>query len=103
MMMLTAIIVLAIGTYLIRISGPLLRKRITLSEHTEKIVKAGATVVLLALTVVSTVLVDGAWAGWALPAGVLVGGVLAWRKAPLAVVVIAAAATTALLRLAGVA
>lgn len=103
MMMLAAIIALAVGTYLIRISGPLLRRRITLSERTEKIVKAGATVVLLALTVVSTVLVDGAWAGWALPAGVLVGGVLAWRRAPLAVVVIAAAATTALLRLAGVA
>ncbi|GAB4007043.1 hypothetical protein GCM10029992_59640 [Glycomyces albus] len=59
--------------------------------------------VLLALTVVSTVLVDGEWAGFALPAGVLVGGVLAWRRAPLAVVVIAAATTTALLRLAGVA
>ncbi|WP_233163770.1 AzlD domain-containing protein [Glycomyces salinus] len=103
MMMLAAIIALAVGTYLIRISGPLLHRRITLSERTEKIVKAGATVVLLALTVVSTVLVDGAWAGWALPAGVLVGGVLAWRRAPLAVVVIAAAATTALLRLAGVA
>lgn len=103
MMMLAAILALAVGTYLIRISGPLLRRRITLSERTENIVKAGATVVLLALTVVSTVLVDGAWAGWALPAGVLVGGVLAWRRAPLAVVVIAAAATTALLRLAGVA
>jgi hypothetical protein len=34
---------------------------------------------------------------------VLVGGILAWRKASLAVVVIAAAATTALLRLAGIA
>lgn len=103
MKMLVAIIVLAVGTYLIRISGPLLRKRISLSERTEKLVKAGATVVLLALTVVSTVLVDGEWAGFALPAGVLVGGVLAWRRAPLAAVVIAAAATTALLRLAGIA
>ena len=36
------------------------------------------------------------------PAGVLVGGVLAWRKAPFLVVVIAAAAITAVLRLVGV-
>ncbi|GAB3650414.1 hypothetical protein GCM10028833_19860 [Glycomyces tarimensis] len=102
-MMLVGIIALAVGTYLIRLSGPLLRNRITLSDHTEKVVKAGATVVLLALTVTSTFLIDGAFAGWALPAGVLVGGVLAWRKAPLAIVVVAAAATTALLRLAGIA
>ena len=103
MRMLAAIIALAIGTYLIRLSGPLLRRRITLSAHTEKVVKAGATVVLLALTVTSTLLVEGEFAGWALPAGVLVGGVLAWRKMPLAIVVVAAAATTALLRLVGVA
>jgi branched-subunit amino acid transport protein len=103
MTMLIAILALAAGTYLIRLSGPLLRRRLTLSDHAEKVIRAGATVVLLALTVTSALLVDGAWAGWALPAGVLVGGVLAWRKAPLAVVVVAAAATTALLRLAGVA
>jgi hypothetical protein len=33
---------------------------------------------------------------------VLVAGVLAWRKAPFVLVVVAAAATAALLRLAGV-
>jgi branched-subunit amino acid transport protein len=103
MTMLIAIAALAVGTYLIRLSGALLRKRITLSAHAEKVIKAGAMVVLLALTVTSSLLVDGGFAGWALPAGVLVGGVLAWRRAPLAVVVVAAAATTALLRLAGVA
>ncbi|WP_100445635.1 AzlD domain-containing protein [Glycomyces xiaoerkulensis] len=103
MTMLAAIFALAVGTYLIRLSGPLLRKRMTLSAYTEKVVKAGATVVLLALTVTSTFLVEGSWAGWALPAGVLVGGALAWKRAPLAVVVVAAAATTALLRLVGVA
>ncbi|MEU6859485.1 AzlD domain-containing protein [Glycomyces sp. NPDC046736] len=103
MTMLIGILALAVGTYLIRLSGPLLRNRMTLSKRAETLLKAGATVVLLALTVTSALLVDGAWAGWALPAGVLVGGVLAWRRAPLAVVVVAAAGTTALLRLAGVA
>jgi hypothetical protein len=42
------------------------------------------------------------FAGWARPAGVAVAGVLAARRAPFPVVVIAAGATTALLRLAGV-
>jgi hypothetical protein len=36
------------------------------------------------------------------PAGVLVGAVLAWRRAPFVVVIVAAAGTAALLRLAGV-
>ncbi|HLU28993.1 MAG TPA: AzlD domain-containing protein [Glycomyces sp.] len=103
MTMLAAILALALGTFLIRLAGPLLRNRIALSERAEAIVKAGATVVLLALAVTSALMVEGEFAGWALPAGVLVGGVLAWRRLPLAVVVVAAAATTALLRLAGVA
>ncbi|SDK66325.1 Branched-chain amino acid transport protein (AzlD) [Glycomyces sambucus] len=103
MTMFIAIMVLAAGTFLIRLSGPLLRERISLSPYAETLLKTGATVVLLALVATSAFVVDGAWAGWALPAGVLVGGVLAWRRAPLALVVVAAAATTALLRLAGVA
>ena len=41
-------------------------------------------------------------AGWARPSGVPVGGVLAIRRAPFPLVVIAAAATTAALRLWGV-
>jgi predicted MFS family arabinose efflux permease len=39
--------------------------------------------------------------GVARPLGVLVGAILAWRKAPFVVVVVAAAAVAALLRLAG--
>ncbi|WP_026924512.1 AzlD domain-containing protein [Glycomyces arizonensis] len=94
--------VLAVGTFLIRLSGPLLRGRISVSEETEEFLKRGATVVLVALVATSSVMSENQWAGWALPAGVAVGGVLAWRRAPLAVVVVAAAATTALLRLAGI-
>ena len=51
----------------------------------------------------TTALTQGhGFAGPARPAGVLVGGVLAWRKAPFLVVVIAAAGTAAVLRLLGV-
>jgi hypothetical protein len=45
----------------------------------------------------------GGFAGWARPAGVLVGGVLAWRRAPFPLVVLGAAGVTAGLRWVGVA
>jgi branched-subunit amino acid transport protein len=93
---------LAGGTYAIRLSGQLLRARITFPPRAEKLLE-GATVVLLAALVASTALTEGhGWAGLARPSGVVVAGLLAWRKAPFLVVVIAAAVTTAGLRLLGV-
>lgn len=97
-----AIVVLAVGTFAMRLAGPTLRNRITLSQRTQTVLKRSASVLLVGLVATSALMVDGHFAGWALPAGVAVGGVLAWRKAPFVVIVIAAAATTALLRLAGV-
>lgn len=101
-MTIAAVIALAVGTFGFRIAGPLLRDRITLSARTNEVLKRSATVLLVGL-IATAALADGPrFAGWALPCGVVVGGVLAWRKAPFVVVVIAAAATTAALRLAGV-
>ena len=102
-MTITAIVVLAVGTFAFRIGGPLLRDRITLSRRTTTIVTRAATVLLVGLVATSALTDGGDFAGWALPGGVAVGGLLAWRKAPFVAVVITAAATTALLRLAGVA
>lgn len=102
MITLTAIVVLAAGTYAIRLAGPLLRQRVELSDRWRHRLAAGATTLLLAL-VATTTLADGqTFAGWARPAGVLVGAVLAWRRAPFVVVVVAAAGTAAVLRLLGV-
>jgi branched-subunit amino acid transport protein len=92
---------LAAGTYAIRFAGQALRARITFPPRAEKLLAAAATILLAAL-VATTALTEGhGFAGVARPAGVLVAGLLAWRKAPFLVVVIAAAAVTALLRLAG--
>jgi branched-subunit amino acid transport protein len=94
--------VLSAGTYAFRFSGPLLRQRITFPPRVTKLLE-GAAVVLLAALAATTALTEGhGFAGYARPAGVLTGGVLAWRKAPFLVVVIAAAVTTAILRLLGV-
>lgn len=101
-LLLIAILVLAVGTFSLRLAGPLMRTRFEIPERAEKVL-AAAAVVLLAALVATAALTDGhGAAGIARPAGVLVGGVLAWRKAPFVLVVVTAAATAAGLRLLGV-
>jgi branched-subunit amino acid transport protein len=96
------LLTLSAGTFAFRSSGPVLRQRIASPPWAERLLEAAA-VVLLAALVATTALTKGHdFAGLARPAGVLVGGVLAWRKAPFLVVVLAAAVTTAVLRLLGV-
>jgi branched-subunit amino acid transport protein len=93
---------LSAGTYAFRLAGQALRQRIRFPDSARRLLEAAA-VILLAALVATTALTEGhGFPGPARPAGVLVGGVLAWRKAPFVVVVVAAAATTALLRLLGV-
>lgn len=101
-MSLAAILVLAAGTYAFRVAGPLLRDRLTLPPRVKELMGTAATVLLVALVATASLTSGGGFAGWALPAGVLVGGLAAWRRAPFVVVVLLAAATTAGLRLAGV-
>jgi branched-subunit amino acid transport protein len=100
--MIIAVLVLAAGTYAFRVSGLLLRDRFTLPDRIKELMSTAAVVLLLGLIVTAALLDGNRFAGWALPAGVLVGGVIAWRKAPFIVVVIVAAASTAGLRLLGV-
>jgi branched-subunit amino acid transport protein len=96
------LVTLSAGTFAFRFAGPVLRQRIAFPPRAERLLEVAA-VVLLAALVATTGLTKGhGFAGFARPAGVLVGGVLAWRKAPFLVVVLAAAATTAVLRLLGI-
>ncbi|WP_406047837.1 AzlD domain-containing protein [Kribbella sp. NBC_00889] len=100
--LLIGILVLAVGTFSLRLAGPVMRSRFELPERAQQVLAAAAIVLLTAL-VATSALTDGHGpAGVARPAGVLVGGVLAWRKAPFVLVVVAAAATAAGLRLLGV-
>ena len=97
-----AIVVLAAGTYAFRLAGPALRRRVRIPEHAQRLFSVAAAVLLIALAATSAVTQGHGFAGWARPAGVLVAGLLAARRAPFPVVVVAAAATTAALRLGGV-
>lgn len=109
-MTITAILVLAVGTYAFRVAGPLLRDRMVrarggeaaLPPRVTELMSVAATTLLVALIATAALTQGGSFAGVALPAGVLTGGVLAWRRAPFVVVVIAAAAVAAGLRALGI-
>jgi branched-subunit amino acid transport protein len=102
MMPLLAIAALAAATFGFRLAGPLLRDRVTVPAGAERLLASSAAVLLVALAATSALTQGGGFAGWARPAGVLVAGILAARRLPFPVVVLAAAIATALLRLAGV-
>ena len=93
---------LALGTYGLRLAGPLLRSRVRLSATLRRYFELAAVALLAALIGTAALVQGHSFAGWARPAGVLVGAVLAWRKVPFVLVVLAAAGVAAGLRLLGV-
>lgn len=103
MTFLIAMAVLALGTFAFRLVGPMLRTRLTISPRIERLGEISVAVIFVALIATSALVVDKQFAGLALPAGVLVAAVLAWKRAPFVVIVVAAAFTTAVLRSAGIA
>ena len=93
--------VLAAGTLAFRLAGVLLRSRLTPSEQMQELLDTGVTVLFCALIATAALIEAQEFVGWARPLGVAVGGVLAWRRAPFVVIVVAAAGTAAVLRLLG--
>jgi branched-subunit amino acid transport protein len=102
-LLMAAALALAVGTYAFRWAGPALRTRIRFPARATQLLDVGAVVLLTALVAGTTLPIGSGHVGVALPAGVVVGGLLAWRNQPLLVVIVAAASTTAGLRLLGLA
>ena len=100
-MPLLAIAALAAGTCAFRLAGPVFRHRLHISDRLQWLLSVASAVLLTALVATAALTQGHGFAGWARPAGVLVGGVLAMRRAPFPLVIIGAAATTAALRLCG--
>ncbi|MFD4295298.1 AzlD domain-containing protein [Rhodococcus sp. NPDC058505] len=100
--LIVAVLVLGAGTFAFRFAGPALRSRGIVPDRLDTVLALGAIVLLAAVAATQALTEDGGAAGIARPAGVLVGGVLVWRRAPFVVAILAAAATAALLRLLGV-
>ncbi|GAB3280054.1 AzlD domain-containing protein [Parasphingorhabdus pacifica] len=97
------VLCLAIGTYALRVAGPMLRDRMRVSARVETLMSIAAIVLLGAFVVVSTAWEAGEPAGWARFAGVVAAGVLAALRAPFVLVVVTAAVATAMLRAFGLA
>ncbi|HEY3007029.1 MAG TPA: AzlD domain-containing protein [Micromonosporaceae bacterium] len=101
-MVIAAVLALAVGTYAFRLSGVILGDRLEVPDALRRILMIAAATLLAALAATAALTEAGHYAGVARPVGVLVGAVLAWRRAPFIVVVLAAALTAAGLRLLGV-
>ncbi|GGL43727.1 AzlD domain-containing protein [Nocardia jinanensis] len=93
---------LAAGTFAFRLAGPALGSRISVSDRSAQLLENASVVVLAALVLTTSLTEDAGPAGIARPAGVLLAAVLLRFRAPLPLVLVAAAATTAALRLSGV-
>jgi branched-subunit amino acid transport protein len=79
---LIALLALAAGTFLFRFTGPVLRSRLAFPPQTERLLNTAAIVLLGALVASSALATGHHVGGVARPVGVLVGGVLAYRKVP---------------------
>lgn len=96
------IALLAAGTFILRVAGYRLGSRLTLSPATQTMLSDSATILLLAVAATSALFEGAHFAGFARITGVGVALFLAWRKAPLIVIILAAAVVTALMRWLGV-
>lgn len=94
-------VLLGAGTFAFRAAGPLLHRHLTLGPRVQVLMSTAATVLLVALCATSAFFDGQQPADLARPAGVAVAVLLAWRRAPFVVVVLAAAGTAAGLRLLG--
>lgn len=94
----TAIAVLAAGTYVLKSFGPLVIGGRTLPPRLQALLILLPAALLSALVAINTVGGDEELVFDARLPGVLVAGVLAWKKAPFMVVIAVGTITTAVLR-----
>ncbi|MCE0495846.1 AzlD domain-containing protein [Vibrio salinus] len=98
----TGIALLAVGTYLFRLAGPVLGRRFHFPETIKAITSELSTVLLFSVAVISTIFDGNLYAGHAHVAGVLIAAVFAYRKMPFLIIVLSAAFITAILRALGI-
>lgn len=99
--LIAAVLFLATGTLALRLAGPLLRSRLELTARLQALIATSVATLFCALITTSALLGPDGFAGIARPTAVAVAGALAYKRAPFVVVVLAAAATAATLRLLG--
>ncbi len=95
-----AILGLAAGAYGFKAAGIFGLSRVPLRGTVQRVIQLLPAAMLAALVVAQTLPTGDDAVSWSRVAGVAVGCVAVWRKAPLLVVLLVSAATTALIRLA---
>lgn len=95
----TVLIVMTVGTYALKSAGPLLLGTRQLPVRLQRVVDLLPAALLAALAAVSTVGDGQSIVIDARLAGLVAAGFALWRRAPFVVVIIAAAAATAFVRL----
>ncbi|ENX41664.1 AzlD domain-containing protein [Acinetobacter sp. NIPH 2100] len=95
------IIVLALGTYLIRYSGFYLANRMTFKEQHKQLLADSACVLLFTLAIFNTLFTETHFSGISKIIGVCVAIIFAWKKYSLIVVILVAMLMTASLRYLG--
>jgi len=103
MQFLLAGILLGLGTYAMRAGGGAIGDLLEPYPRLQLAVEDSAVLILASVMATSALTSGHDFAGWARPAGVALSGVLAWRGAPLPVVLLVAAGATAGLRALGLA
>ncbi|MFT4659263.1 MAG: putative membrane protein [Candidatus Aldehydirespiratoraceae bacterium] len=96
---LIVMVVLAIGTYLLKSAGPLLLGDRWLPSRLQSVVDLLPAALLASLAVVSTVSAGASIVIDARIVGLMVAGIALWRRAPFVVVIAIASAATAIVRL----
>lgn len=94
----TVVIALALGVYGQRAAGALFLRADKLPEAAKRVLDKLPLAIIAAVVALTTVTAGGKLTLDARLAGVAVAGLCAWRKLPMLVAVVAAAATTALVR-----
>ncbi|RZF54755.1 AzlD domain-containing protein [Acinetobacter halotolerans] len=92
------IVILALGTYLIRYSGFYLANRMTINEQHRQLLSDSACVLLFTLAVFNTLFTENHFSGISKIIGVSVAIIFAWKKYSLIIVILMAMMVTATLR-----
>jgi len=95
------LVILALGTYVLKAVGPVVLGGRTLPGWLQRITALAPAALLAALVAAGTLTTDGDWALDARVVGVAAAALALWRRAPFVVVVVVAAGATALVRLIG--
>ncbi len=97
-LILSGILLLAVGTYLMRASGAILKDKVVLSDNSKALFSAAAIVILFSVAITSTLFAGDNVSDIPKIVGVLFAGILTWYKKPFILIVLSAAIVTALLR-----